>query len=64
MINLVFEVVVKVYGLVDDACNFFSGLVRVEGDEQGAVVDKPTDDIFDVFLDSSKVHIIKYLFFF
>lgn len=56
IVYLVLKVVVKIYGLVDDAAHFFIVLARIEHYKQGAIVDELTDEILDVLLDISEIH--------
>ena len=58
--NLVPELVVQIYGLVNEVCNFVCILARVHVQEKGAIVHKSTNHILNVLLDVSKIHIIQY----
>ncbi len=62
LIDLVPEIVVQVHCFFEEACEslFVTGFVHSA--EKRAIVDECSDDILDVFLDVSKIHIVKICF--
>ena len=59
--QLVAELVEEVDGFVDETVHLVGALVRVDGEEQAAVVDECTNHVLDVFFDVTKVHILNRL---
>ena len=52
-IGLVFQLIIKIDSLADHFCEFLGTLVRVEGDEERAIIYEITDDVLNVFLEIS-----------
>lgn len=54
--NLLTQIIVQVYGLINEVCNLVSVLSGIHVQEKRAVIHKCTYHILDVFLDVSEVH--------
>ena len=59
MVRLVLEIVVKIYSLVNYLSDVVSILVWVKRYEKRAVINELSYEVLDVFLENSKVHIVK-----
>lgn len=55
-IDLIFKIVVKIYCFIDYLGYFFRVFMRIESDEQCAVVNEFPDDVLDVLFYVSKIH--------
>ena len=51
--NLLTEIIEKVYGLVNEVCNFVGVLAGVYVQEEGAVIYECADHVLNVFFDVS-----------
>ena len=59
MVGLVLEIVVKIYSLINYLSDVVSILVWVKRYEKRAVINELSYEVLDVFLENSKVHIVK-----
>src|SRR5574344_6720 len=56
MVSFVSQNIVKVNGFFDDFSYIICLLARIDRDKKGAIIDKCTDNVLNVFLDIPKFH--------